>query len=40
MICELDNDYVAQVHNIYDYSQIWKNDRIKYKGEINNFNYF
>ena len=28
------------IHNIYDYSQTWKNDRIKYKGEINNFNYF
>lgn len=40
IINELDKDYITQVHNFFDYSQTWKNDRIKYKGEINNFNYF
>lgn len=40
IINELDKDYITQVHNFFDYSQVWKNDRIKYKGEINNFNYF
>ena len=40
LIKGLDKGYITQVFSLFDYSQMMINEKIQYKGEINNFNYF